>query len=114
MRISLKKSIIGSTTYLILRSDENSVIRFLDRRRTPLNNFALGDSILHPAIRSDEISLIRLDPNQPGVPLSMRRDLLNVFGFLSPGHLQADLMDLLNACDVQSTGFLIVDLTRSL
>ena len=56
--------------YLISRSDENSVIRFLDRRRTPLNNFALGDSILHPAIRSDEISLIRLSPSSPGVPIS--------------------------------------------
>ena len=63
---------------------------------------------------SDEISLIRLAPNRPGAPLSMRRDLFNVFGFLSPGHLQADLMDLLNACGVQSTGCLIVDLTRSL
>ena len=56
--------------YLILRSDENSVIRFCDRKKTPLKNSALDDSILHPAIRSDEISLIRLSPSSPGVPIS--------------------------------------------
>ena len=54
--------------YLICQSEKNSVIRFFDRRRSPLKIYVLDGSILHPSILAvfdfsmnggpDDISLI--------------------------------------------------------
>ena len=45
---SLKNCIFDGPAYLTSRSEENSVIRFFGRRRTPLNNSALGGSNFAP------------------------------------------------------------------
>ena len=68
IRNSLKNCIIGGPMYLICQSEKNSVIRFFDRRRSPLKIYVLGGSILHPSIltvfdfsmnsRPDDISFI--------------------------------------------------------